>query len=92
MASAGMGVKVGVGPSVGGRVAVGGGVSVGGKNVAVIRIGIGVKGGKGFKGVVGLTKMMLNTIISAIEATKNRIAIRLGNKVLRGCGMSRVGA
>ena len=83
---------MGVGPSVGSGVAVAGGVAVGGKKVAVIKIGIGVKGGNGFNGVVGLMKMMLNTAISKIEATKKNIANRFGKKVLRGRGILLVGA
>ena len=84
-------MNVDVGPTVGIGVSVGGGPWVGGRKVAVIRIGIGVNGGNGFSGVFGFTKMMLNTMISKIEATKNRIATRFGKKVLRGLTSGVVG-
>ena len=86
-ASIASGVKVAVGAVVPT------GVSVGGRNVAVMTIGSGVNGGKGFSGVLGLAVMMATKPIMPIVPNKNTTVNRFAMILLPlEAGLGAVGA
>lgn len=71
VAAMAMGVKVAVGAVVPSAVA------VGGKNVAVMMMGSGVKGGKGFSGVYGSRPIIATNAPMPIVASRNTTVNRL---------------